>query len=100
MNTGFTTDGEFNSLWWRGNDRPFTVLQARSDMHAKYQHEGLKRWLEIVRSLSNNQHESVCDNRSRESHVHTLGCNYSTNSNNILQRETETEKYIQCRVCM
>lgn len=26
LNAGFTTDGEFNSLQWRGSDRPLTVL--------------------------------------------------------------------------
>lgn len=46
--TGFTTDGEFNSLRWRGNDRPLTVLQVRSNVLAKYQRKGLKAMLEMI----------------------------------------------------
>ena len=34
---GFTSDGEFNSLRWKGNTRTLTVLQVKTEARAKYQ---------------------------------------------------------------
>ncbi|XP_065891566.1 uncharacterized protein [Dysidea avara] len=40
---GFTTDGEWNSLRSKGNTRPLTILQVRSEARAKYSHIKLAR---------------------------------------------------------
>ena len=36
IHSGFTTDGEWNSLRTKGNTRPLSVLQIRSDVRRKY----------------------------------------------------------------
>lgn len=36
--TGFTTDGEWNTLRSKGNSQPLSILQIRSDANAKYAH--------------------------------------------------------------
>ena len=49
---GFTSDGEFNSLRWKGNTRPLTVLQVKTEARAKYQNKGLKTLLEMLHESS------------------------------------------------
>ena len=44
----FTTNGEFNSLRWKGNKRPLSVLQVRSDVRAWYQRKGLNTLMEMI----------------------------------------------------
>lgn len=39
---GFTSNGEFNSLRWKGNTRPLTVLQVRSEARSKYKNKGFR----------------------------------------------------------
>ena len=34
--SGFTTNGEWNSLRTKGNTRPLSVLQIRNDVNSKY----------------------------------------------------------------
>ena len=46
--TGFTTNGEFNSLRWKGNTRPLTILQVRTEARLKYQNKGLKTLMDMV----------------------------------------------------
>ena len=36
MLSGFTSNGEFNSLRCKGNTRPLSVLQLKADVRAKY----------------------------------------------------------------
>lgn len=48
MYVGFTTNGEFNSLRWKGYSRPLTVLQLKREARAKYQSKGLKSLLDMI----------------------------------------------------
>ena len=48
MYVGITTNGEFNSLRWKGNTRPLTVLQLKREARAKYQNKGLKSLLDMI----------------------------------------------------
>lgn len=43
---GFVTNGEWNSLRTRGNTRPLSVFQIRSE--AKYSHTGLKQIIGMI----------------------------------------------------
>lgn len=45
---GFTTNGEFNSLRWKGNSRPLTVLQIKSEVRSIYQRKGLQSLLAMI----------------------------------------------------
>ena len=45
---GFTSNGEFNSLRWKGNTRPLTVLQVRSEARSKYQNKGVRTLLDML----------------------------------------------------
>lgn len=47
-NIGFTTNGEFNSLRWKDNTRPLTVLQVKSEVRSRYQHKGFKTLMEML----------------------------------------------------
>lgn len=48
ISVGFTTDGEFNTLRWKGNTRPLTVLQLKREACAKYQNKGEKTLLHMI----------------------------------------------------
>lgn len=48
VNVGFTTDGEFNSLRWKGRSRPLTVLEIKSTVRSVYQRKGLKSLLSML----------------------------------------------------
>lgn len=37
-----TTDGEFNSLHWKGNTHPLTVLQIKSEARSCYRHKKMQ----------------------------------------------------------
>ena len=45
---GFVTNGEWNSLRTRGNTRPLSVFQIRSEAKAKYSHTGLKQMIGMI----------------------------------------------------
>ena len=45
---GFTTDGEFNSLCWKGRSRPLTLLEIRSAVRSTYQRKGLKSLMKML----------------------------------------------------
>ena len=45
---GFATDGEFNSLRWKGNTRPLSILQIRSQSRAKYVNRGKNVMTEML----------------------------------------------------
>lgn len=45
---GFTTNGEFNSLRWRGNTRPLTILQLMRESRAQFQNKGFKTLLDML----------------------------------------------------
>ncbi|XP_065911420.1 uncharacterized protein [Dysidea avara] len=45
---GFTTDGEWNSLRMKGNTRPLSVLQIRSDVRRQYGHMKLQKMIEMI----------------------------------------------------
>lgn len=49
LTLGFTTNGEWNSLRTKGNTRPLSVLQIRSDVRAKYAKLKAKK---LIRMLS------------------------------------------------
>ena len=53
MHTGFTTDGEFNSLRWKGNTRPLTVLQVKTDARKVYQSKGFKTLMNVLTPIGN-----------------------------------------------
>ncbi len=53
MCTGLTTNGEFNSLWWKGNSRPLCVLHIKSQARSKFQCKGLKTLMDMLTPLSN-----------------------------------------------
>lgn len=46
--TGFTTDGEWNSLRSMGNTRPLSVFQIRSNARAKYAHMKLQKLIGML----------------------------------------------------
>ena len=45
---GFTTDGEWNSLQTKGNTRPLSIFQIRSDSRDKFSHMGLKKMIKMI----------------------------------------------------
>lgn len=45
---GFTTDGEFNSLRWKGQSRPLTVLEIKSAVRSTYQRRGFKSLMSML----------------------------------------------------
>ena len=45
---GFVTNGEWNSNRTKGNTRPLSVFQIRSDVHSKYSRMGEKRMLKMI----------------------------------------------------
>lgn len=45
--TGFTTNGEFNSLRWKGSTHPLTILQLRSEARKKFANRGLRPMLDM-----------------------------------------------------
>ena len=46
--TGFTSNGEFNSLRSRGYTRPLSMLQIRSDVRRKYARLGKKKMFDML----------------------------------------------------
>lgn len=58
---GFTTNGEFNSLRWKGNKHPLTVLQVRTEARSKYQRKGLSTLLNMLTPIGKmNTSDCVC----------------------------------------
>lgn len=49
---GFTTDGEWNSLRVKGNTRPLSVFQVRSDARAKYAQMKLQKLIGMISPFS------------------------------------------------
>lgn len=45
---GFATNGEWNSLRTKGNTRPISVLQIRSNVRAKYSRMNLKKLIGML----------------------------------------------------
>ena len=46
--TGFTTNGEWNSLRLKGRTRPLSVIEIRRCVRVKYARMGKKRMLEML----------------------------------------------------
>lgn len=45
---GFTTNGEFNSLRWKGNQRPLTVLDVKRKARSKYKNKGFRTLIKML----------------------------------------------------
>jgi len=46
--TGFTTDGEWNSLRTKGNTRPLSIFQIRADARAKFARTGFTKMNNMI----------------------------------------------------
>ena len=49
--TGFTTDGEWNSLHTRGNTRPLSFKKNRANAKAKFAHTGITIIIDMIITL-------------------------------------------------
>ena len=72
--SGFTTNGEFNSLRWKGNKRPLTVLQVKTEARKAYKSKGLKTLMNMLTPLGKFTHFFCCMHGVRI--VHVLDCAY------------------------
>jgi len=59
--TGFTTDGEWNSLRTKGNTRPLSIFQIRADARAKFARTGITKMINMITLKGMHKYEySTC----------------------------------------
>ena len=46
--TGFTTDGEWNSLRTKGNTRPLSIFLIRADARTKFARTGITKMINMI----------------------------------------------------